>query len=802
MPYSGPDDKNLPKAVRTLPPDKKKQWVGAWNGAYKQCISQGGKPETCEAQAFKVANGSLQKQESVIFEATLRAPEGQGPEGCVWDVVLIGASTEQPPITIEGREYIWSRNRRLYSCDALRESVAKWDGVKVYDNHLTDAEFQERGGMRSVAREWVGTIVDPRWDGEARALRGTLKIVDESLARKLKAAHEAGVLDTVGLSIDTAPTWTEVTHEGESLPVVAGFDAIYSVDVVAEPAAGGGFARLIAATDMSKRGDDVMKIESKEQLQELLQDENVKGWMAELAAVEAEEVDEDAEPENESEQADEEPAPEAENEDTEPEPEPENEADKAVKAMARKLEYLECRLMLRDKLDAAKLSAPMRKTVETAFGGRVFDEKELDTVIARAKEAEAAADKTGRVVGAGAQRNETRVTFDEQDKAEAAFARMILGRTAFREIESNENATVKERVPEAYTSWIRAGRPDEGPVRLSEWARMLCGGDPLFDSRAREALVTTSSMTSIIKNTLNLKLAADYAQRTEWWAPIVSTEEVDNIDDATLVRIFGMDTLAVVSEGQPYTELGWDDEEETASFVKRGNFVGVTLETIMSDKINAIRRIPDRLSRSWYNTLSNMVSAVFTTNSAAGPVLADSGALFNNTAVTSSGGHANLLTTALSYTALTAAELAMMKQTDQPLGTGEKLLIRPKYLLVPVDLEGTADLLADNEFRPESSDRDRNKFQGRIEPIVVPTWTDTNNWALVADPREFPAIWLIFPRGNRVPSLFTADNDSAGAMFTNDTMRFKVRMLTYRYSSTYDCAPVGDWRPLHKSNVS
>jgi len=39
-------------------------------------------------------------------------------------------------------------------------------------------------------------------------------------------------------------------------------------------------------------------------------------------------------------------------------------------------------------------------------------------------------------------------------------------------------------------------------------------------------------------------------------------------------------------------------------------------------------------------------------------------------------------------------------------------------------------------------------------------------------------------------------------MFTNDTLRFKVRMLTFRYSSTYDCAPVADWRPLHKSNVS
>jgi hypothetical protein len=85
--------------------------------------------------------------------------------------------------------------------------------------------------------------------------------------------------------------------------------------------------------------------------------------------------------------------------------------------------------------------------------------------------------------------------------------------------------------------------------------------------------------------------------------------------------------------------------------------------------------------------------------------------------------------------------------------------------------------------------------------IVVPTWTDTNNWAAVADPNIAPAIWLIYPRGQRTPQIFTADGELGGAMFTNDELRFKVRLMTYRFSATYDCAPVSDFRPLHKSNV-
>jgi hypothetical protein len=38
-------------------------------------------------------------------------------------------------------------------------------------------------------------------------------------------------------------------------------------------------------------------------------------------------------------------------------------------------------------------------------------------------------------------------------------------------------------------------------------------------------------------------------------------------------------------------------------------------------------------------------------------------------------------------------------------------------------------------------------------------------------------------------------------MFTNDELRYKARMFGARFSATYDTAPVGDFRPLFKSNV-
>jgi len=221
----------------------------------------------------------------------------------------------------------------------------------------------------------------------------------------------------------------------------------------------------------------------------------------------------------------------------------------------------------------------------------------------------------------------------------------------------------------------------------------------------------------------------------------------------------------------------------------------------MRDKVNYIRTLPQRLSSAWYNTLSDLVDGVFTLQAGTGPDLADA-ALFNATATSSSGGHANLLTTALSYSAWDAVVTAMGKQTDQPLGAGRRLLIRPRYLLVPVDLRSTALQIRNSEHIPGSQNNDINPHYEQLDVVQVPTWTDTNNWAAVADPAQFPAIYLIFPRGQRTPQIFTADAPNQGAMFTNDELRYKVRMMTYRKSAAFDCAPVADFRPLHKNNVS
>ena len=76
--------------------------------------------------------------------------------------------------------------------------------------------------------------------------------------------------------------------------------------------------------------------------------------------------------------------------------------------------------------------------------------------------------------------------------------------------------------------------------------------------------------------------------------------------------------------------------------------------------------------------------------------MADTGALFNATAVTTAGGHANLLTTALAssewevVSSAVYAQPLLIKQATGYYGTGAAMAINPRYCVVPRELELTA----------------------------------------------------------------------------------------------------------------
>src|SRR3972149_1742365 len=84
-------------------------------------------------------------------------------DSCAGKVVIIGPETQGDVQTIEGTQYIRSKNNRLWSIAALESAVSMFEGAKVYDDHLTDAEFQQRGGMAPPGRDWLGSLFGVAW---------------------------------------------------------------------------------------------------------------------------------------------------------------------------------------------------------------------------------------------------------------------------------------------------------------------------------------------------------------------------------------------------------------------------------------------------------------------------------------------------------------------------------------------------------------------------------------------------------------------------------------------------------------
>jgi hypothetical protein len=320
--------------------------------------------------------------------------------------------------------------------------------------------------------------------------------------------------------------------------------------------------------------------------------------------------------------------------------------------------------------------------------------------------------------------------------------------------------------------------------------------------RIQFANVNCSTMAGMVANALNKVVVNEFQQYPQWWTPITIPMDFNTLQQVKWVTLGGVGELPTVSEGAAYTELTWDDQTETSNFNKKGGYLGITLEAIDKDDTGRLVAAPRALAQAAWLTLAKAVSAIFTSNSGVGPTMSDGDALFHSN-------HGNLGSTALSVTTWAAARLAMRKMAE--VNSSERLgaLTTPRFLLVPPDLEITALKIlgsdqdytyalsngTDGPVNPfsEGADRQARLQFARERVIVVDLWTDTNDWAAVADPRLYPTIGIGYRYG-RVPEVFSVASPTAGLMFTNDTMPVKVRFF-------FATGPM-DYRGLYKANVS
>lgn len=308
-------------------------------------------------------------------------------------------------------------------------------------------------------------------------------------------------------------------------------------------------------------------------------------------------------------------------------------------------------------------------------------------------------------------------------------------------------------------------------------AYLLVTGDYGFTGRyqweqsvIREANeVTTTVMSDVLGVSMNKRLVADYRAQARWWEPIATKVELRDMKQQERILLNDFASLATVAENAAYANLAWGDGKESYTPSKRGALVYVTLETIINDDLRAVQRIPTKLARAAALTINEFVAGLFTANAGAGPAMADGFNVFDAT-----NHQGNSRSEALSSTGLQNSLLVMAKFTNS---AAKRLGLQGRYLLVPPDLEFTARVLTQSVQVPGSANNDANVLRGLVEPLVVPQFTDTNNWYLLADPVAIEGLEIGFLNGREEPELLVQDSPTEGSVFTNDAITWKVRHI-------------------------
>ena len=299
--------------------------------------------------------------------------------------------------------------------------------------------------------------------------------------------------------------------------------------------------------------------------------------------------------------------------------------------------------------------------------------------------------------------------------------------------------------------------------------------------RVMLASATTATLANMAVDAMN-KVVQIQMSRLDFWRwyerialPIPNDGTVQSMK---LITYGGIGNLPTVSEGAAYTELTVDDVKETASFTKKGGYVGITMEMIRNSQIVQIQAVPRALATAAVRTRSAAVSAIFTANSGVGPTLdQDSKALFH-------ADHGNVATTALGtdLTAWKAARAECFEHSE--VNSGKSLAVFPRFLIVPAELYDSAlSIFGYGEGMPTSYNiaaESRGPVDPRPVPLVVPDWSDATDWAYIVDPDVYPVIQISYaqsPGGgvHPAPELYSVSNEEQGLIFTNDVMPIKVR---------------------------
>ena len=290
----------------------------------------------------------------------------------------------------------------------------------------------------------------------------------------------------------------------------------------------------------------------------------------------------------------------------------------------------------------------------------------------------------------------------------------------------------------------------------------------------------TSDFSTLFANVANKRLRSAYDENAGTYA--LWARRAPNAPDfksMSVVQLAGAPDLLQTNEAGEFKYGAMSDGGETYAMLTYGRIVSLTRQAIVNDDLRAFERMVSAFGFAARRLENRTVYSQLTANAN----LSDGGALFNATATSTAGGHANLLTTsALAIGTLTAGRTSMRLQKGLQ---QEELNLAPSYLIVPAALEQTAYNLTSANYVP-STKAEINEFRsgGRtaVTPVVEPV-LDANSstaWYLAASNSQVDTVEYCYLDGAEGPVIESEIGFETDGVSYKCRLDFAAKAVDYR----------------------
>jgi hypothetical protein len=386
---------------------------------------------------------------------------------------------------------------------------------------------------------------------------------------------------------------------------------------------------------------------------------------------------------------------------------------------------------------------------------------DLNTIVASAETADAAKDAliakmaATRNAGLPGPGSAIVVGADAREKFVTGVTMSILNKTSIDKGERNEfsgRRLFEIARMSLELNGIRRSFNDDYAMIGAAMDRVVMGG-----------ALSSSDFTNILANVAHKAMLKGYGEADETFAEWTSIGTLSDFKAVSRVDIGMFPSLDKVEEGAEYNYAKLTDRGVTLALATYGKMFPITRQAIINDDLNAFTKVPSKMGRAAHRTVGNLVYAILTSN----PVMADGVALFH-------ANHGNLGTgagSALGVTSLDGARVAMGKQTDKDKNV-TALNIKPRFLLLPLALQGTGNQLMASQTEPGQNNANlSNRVASMAKPIADARLdvASATSWYLSADPATTDTIEVSYLNGVQTPTLEQREG------WNVDGVEFKVR---------------------------